>query len=204
MNLPLEISFRNVQKRKYLVDLIVEKSRKLDEFCDHISSCRVSIEKVQKHQHSGRRYRVRVDITVPPGHELAVDRNPSKGDFHVELSTEIREAFDAAFRQLKELNAKQHGEVKTHPHQESQAVVEQLFPDQGYGFLETLDGRRIYFHEHSVLHDDFGRLKRGASVWFTEELGEMGPQATTVRVVDTHGSRGAGPDTGVPPPTHGE
>jgi cold shock CspA family protein len=204
MNLPVEISFRNVQKRKYLVELIVEKSRKLEEFCDHISSCRVSVEKVQKHQHSGRRYRVRIDMTVPPGHELAVDRNPGKGDFHVELSSEIREAFDAAYRRLKELNAKQRGEVKTHPLQQSQAVVEQLFPEQGYGFLESLDGRRIYFHEHSVLHGDFGRLKRGASVWFTEELGEDGPQATTVRVVDTHGARGAGRDSGEAPTSAGE
>ena len=48
-------------------------------------------------------------------------------------------------------------------------------------FSKTLDGSEIYFHKHSVLHDAFDRLTIGSRVAFSEELGEKGEQASTVR-----------------------
>jgi cold shock CspA family protein len=61
-------------------------------------------------------------------------------------------------------------------------VVVRLFPQEGYGFLQAPDGREIYFHEKSVLKGAFGRLKVGDEVRYAEELGEEGPQASTVAV----------------------
>lgn len=59
-----------------------------------------------------------------------------------------------------------------------------------YGFLRTLDtGREIYFHRNSVSDRDFERLEVGTGVQFAEEEGEMGPQATTVQIVDKPGAR---------------
>lgn len=52
----------------------------------------------------------------------------------------------------------------------------------GYGFIETPDGRRIYFHKNSVLDADFDRLDVGELVRFREEAGEEGPQASSVHV----------------------
>jgi len=60
-----------------------------------------------------------------------------------------------------------------------------LFPKQDYGFLETPDGREIYFHRNSVLHPGFDRLEIGTEVRFVEELGQEGPQASTVAIVGT-------------------
>jgi cold shock CspA family protein len=65
--------------------------------------------------------------------------------------------------------------------------VTKLFPDEGFGFLKTPDGREIYFHENSVLDSGFGGLEIGTEVHFAEELGEKGPQASTVRLVSHHG-----------------
>ena len=48
----------------------------------------------------------------------------------------------------------------------------------------TGDGREIYFHRNSVLNGRFDRLERGAKVRFIEEMGEKGPQASTVVVKD--------------------
>ena len=63
------------------------------------------------------------------------------------------------------------------------ARVAKLFPTEDYGFLETRDGRELYFHKNSVLNHGFERLEIGAEVSFTEELGDKGPQASTVRPV---------------------
>jgi cold shock CspA family protein len=189
MNVPPTISFRDVPRTEALDALINHRCDKLTTICDYLQSCRVMVERTQRHQQRGRSYRVRIDMTVPPGHELAVKREPSRGDLHQSLESEIREAFDAAERQLKELKGKQEGHVKQHADQSTSAVVDRLFPAQDYGFLRTLDGRNIYFHRNSVLEDDFDRLSVGTGVTFTEVMGNEGPQASTVKIIDKPGSR---------------
>ena len=54
------------------------------------------------------------------------------------------------------------------------------------GFLETADGRAVYFDRSSVVDGGFGALDVGAPVRFTEEAGEKGPQATTVVPLHVH------------------
>ncbi|MFW5774698.1 MAG: HPF/RaiA family ribosome-associated protein [Chitinivibrionales bacterium] len=189
MVIPLEISYRGVEKIDSVDDLIREKAAKLERICDYITSCRVAVEKPQKYQRSGNPYRVRLDITVPPGHELAVVRPSGKGDMHSDLPAVIRAAFDAAERQLKELKGKQRHDVKTHPDQVMQAVVVDLYKQQDYGFIRTIDGRQVYFHKNAVTHGDFDRLEIGTGVRFNEVNGEKGPQASTIQIVDKPGAR---------------
>jgi cold shock CspA family protein len=62
------------------------------------------------------------------------------------------------------------------------ARVARLFPEDGYGFLETPEGTEVYFHRNSVLDAGFNRLKVGAEVAFVTEEGEKGLQASTVRI----------------------
>jgi cold shock CspA family protein len=65
-------------------------------------------------------------------------------------------------------------------------MVSKLFTEEGYGFLQdTSTGREVYFHRNSVTNDDFERLKVGSGVRFKETTGEMGPQATTVQLLDS-------------------
>ena len=88
-------------------------------------------------------------------------------------------------RQLEDYARRQRLAVKQHelpPH----AKVSKLFPQEGYGFIETADGRDVYFHRDSVLHDAFDRLHIGTEVSFAEETGAKGPQATTVHLVGKH------------------
>jgi cold shock CspA family protein len=131
-----------------------------------------------------------------------VSRDPSGGDLHEELTSVIRDAFEAARRQLQKVAEKQRGRVKTHPEQELMGLVVRLFREQGYGFLRALDGREIYFHRNAVLNDDFDRLEVGTGVRFDEGLGEAGPQASTVQIVDKPGGHvaGAGERVVEPPP----
>ena len=65
----------------------------------------------------------------------------------------------------------------------------QLDPLGEFGLLESSDGQEIYFHRNSVLDDAFPHLAVGTRVTFAEELGEKGPQASTVKVLGKHGLR---------------
>lgn len=189
MQVPLEVTYRDVPHTEAIEALVQEKVAKLERFCDHINSCHIAIEKVHDHPRSGSPYRVRIDLKVPPGHELVADQNPGQGTQYEPLEAVIRDAFEAAERQLKELNQRQQQHVKTHPMQETTGIVTKLLPEKDYGFLKTFEDQEVYFHRNSVLHDDFDRLAIGTGVHFFVEAGEQGPQASTVKVVDKPGAR---------------
>jgi len=181
------------------------KAAKLDRFYDKIMGCRVIVEAPHRHRHKGKRYHVRIDLTVPrgelvikrepklvaetpsrvqkePDRKLAETREPSKYAAHDDIYVAIRDAFDAARRRLQDYARRQRGVVKLHeglPH----GRVARLFRREGFGFLETVDGREIYFHRNSVLNSGFDRLEVGAEAHFVEEQGENGPQASTVAPV---------------------
>ena len=186
MKVPLEIVFKGIAHSEEMEALIRAEADKLERVCHYMIRCRVAVEKRQQHQEVGNPFRVRIDITVPPGHELVVKREPSKGDMHDPLDIVIKHAFQSAARQLQKLVELQRGDVKAHPDQQVTAVVHKLFPNEGYGFLRTVDTQdEVYFHRNSVLHDDFDRLTIGLGVRYAAEVGDKGLQATSVQIVDT-------------------
>lgn len=182
----LEVSFREVDKTPDLEELIRKKAAKLEKVSRDLVSCRVSVEQPQKNQRTGNPFRVRIDLGVP-GQEMVVVRESSKGDMHDSLHKVLNTAFNVALRQLKDRKERVQGEVKARAEDTPTALVFRVFREEGYGFLKTPEGRDIYFHRNSVLHDDFERLTLGTGVRFTEEMGEQGPQATTVQIVDKPG-----------------
>jgi len=184
MEVPLEITYRDVDKTDDIEALIRTKTVKLEKICDHIISCRVAVERPHEHQQTGSGFRVRINLRVPPGHDLVVRRESTGGHLHDKLPVILSGAFDAAFRQLKKLVEKQQGQVKFHPEQENEAFVSRLDVARGHGFIKTLEGRELYFHRNSVLNDDFDRLEIGTGVRFSEAEGEEGPKASTVRITD--------------------
>jgi cold shock CspA family protein len=188
MQVPLEISFRGIHKSDTLESLIREKADKLGRVCNHLMSCRVAVEKPQKHLHSGNPYRVRIDMTVSPGHELVAKHEPGKGNMHDPLDTVIRDTFNSATRQLQKIVQQQRREVKSHPTQDATAIVHKLFPDAGYGFVRTIESQEeIYFHRNSVLHGAFDQLRTGTGVHHQAEEGNEGLQATSIQIVDRQG-----------------
>ena len=187
MKVPLELAYRNVDKTDAIDTLVHEQVAKLEKVCNYISSCHIAVEKVHDRPSSGSPYRVRIDMTVPPGHELVAESNPGADIQYPPLDVVVRDAFQAARRQLKELTDRQRQHVKTHEAQETTAIVTKLFPEEGYGFIKALDGQEVYFHRNSVLHNDFDRIEVGTGVHFFLEQGEEGPQASTVKIVDKPG-----------------
>jgi len=187
MDVPIQITVHDVPDARLaqVEEKIRRRAEKLERFCDHIVSCRVAIDRPHRFETSGNPYRMRIEVSVPPGHDIVVRKEPGDFDLHTDILTIVNGAFEAAERQLKELVARQRGEVKTHD--EPLALVTRLFRDEGYGFLKTVDGRDIYFHHNAVVND-WDRLELGTQVRFEESMGDMGPQATTVQVVDKPGA----------------
>jgi len=126
---------------------------------------------------------VRIDITVPD-REIVISRDPGRHHAHEDPYVAIRDAFNAARRQLENYNQKRQQHVKYHTPPLVGRVIE-LHPEKDYGRIETTDGRLIYFHRNSVLDNDFEQLDIGSGVRFDQEAGDEGPQASTVRPLDT-------------------
>lgn len=187
MDIPVELRFYRVQKTDQVEKLINDRVDKLETFHSHIISCRIAVEHKQEHQTTGNPYRVRIEVRVPPGHDLVVDKRPQESPMHDPLERVITNAFKAMERQLKALSDRQN--LKTKHHEVPIAFVVRLFKEQGYGFIRTPEGREIYFQNAATLHNDWGRLEVGTEVRFEETMGEMGPQATTVQIVDKPGHR---------------
>src|ERR1700730_13684517 len=54
---------------------------------------------------------------------------------------------------------------------ENHGHVAKFVAGEGDGFIETADGREVYFHRNSVLDDAFEHLTVGSEVRFAEEMG---------------------------------
>ena len=210
IQMSLKITFKNIPPSAAIESHIREAAKKLESFWDKIIACRVLVEAPHRHHRKGKQYKVRIDLTMPGGTiaikraprlivdrplrsqkdpddlQLAENRELSKFAAHDDLKIAIRDAFDAARRKLQDYARRRRGSVKRHdglPH----ARIGKLFPESDFGFIETPDGREIYFHRNSVRDGDFEALKVGTEVHFAEEQGEKGPQASTVTPVKHHG-----------------
>ncbi|MCS7021723.1 MAG: HPF/RaiA family ribosome-associated protein [Gemmataceae bacterium] len=185
MQLPLQISFHNMEPDAEVEQMVRERASKLERFYERIMSCRVVIDIPHRHHKNGNMYQIRLDITVPGG-EIAVSREAPGHTPAKALPIAIKEAFEAAIRQLEDHVRKLRHDVKhleTQPH----AKVRVVFPEQDYGFLITPDGREIYFHKNALVNAELRDLQPGTEVAYVEQMGEKGPQASTVRVVGRHG-----------------
>ena len=180
MQIPVEITLRDIPHSDAVETRIREKIDKLDRFHERVMSCRVTVESPQQKKHQGKLYSVHIDLKVPGGGELVVNRMQDE-----DIYVAIRDAFNAAARQLEDHARRQRGDVKTHAVPHIGRVI-QMFPVQGYGFIETPDRRHVYFHRNSVAQPGFDRLEIGIEVEFVEEMGNEGPQARMVSLGKHH------------------
>jgi ribosome-associated translation inhibitor RaiA len=125
MQLPLQISFRHMERTPFLEATIREKAATLDHFAGRIMSCRVVVEPAGEHRLHGNQYEVRIDITLPGG-EVVATREPSEHKEYKEIGVAIRDAFDAAARRLEEYVRIQRGDVNFHAGQPQAVSYDRL------------------------------------------------------------------------------
>lgn len=184
MKLPLQVTFRHMEPSDALDADIREHAKHLDKYADNIMSCRVVVEAPHQHKHQGQLYQISINITLP-GHEINVTRGRDLHHAHEDPYVAVRDAFNAAQRQLQDQVRVRRGDVKLHETASHGRVVS-LSPEEHFGIIETPDGREIYFHRNSVLDSHFDELELGSEVRFHEEMGDKGPQASSVHVVGKH------------------
>ncbi len=109
METPLQITLQNVPRSDALDARIREDAAKLEHFHPRITSCRVVVEEMQKHQEQGRQFAVRIEVRAP-GHEDIV----STLQHHEDVYVALRDAFHAVRRQLEDRVREARGDVKRH------------------------------------------------------------------------------------------
>ncbi|PWU22450.1 MAG: 30S ribosomal protein S30 [Bdellovibrio sp.] len=184
MNFPLQIQFRDIEKSDFIFNDVWEHTEKLERFFDRITSCQVVVSAPHQRHHRGRIYHIQIRLHLP-GRDIVISTEPEKNHAHEDVYVAIRDAFDAARRQLEEGVDIGRRDVKAN-HTSTHAKVARIFGEEGYGFIRTPDQRELYFHENSVL-DGFAKLKVGDEVRFSEEMGEKGPQVTSMTKVGKNG-----------------
>ena len=136
MQIPLQITFRNMPRSNAIEENIREKAAKLESLFDGITSCRVIVEAPHRHHYKGKAYVVRIDMTVPGGElvinrapkrldaakatdpedletDLAESHEPSKHAAHEDVYVAIRDAFNAAGRKVRDYARRRRGKQKS-------------------------------------------------------------------------------------------
>lgn len=181
MQLPLQITYRNMDSSAAVEADIQGRVDKLEEINNEIISCKVVVEAPPKSQQQGGLFKVSIDLSCPEG-KVVVNKEPSgKNKAHEDCYVALRDAFRAAERQLEKYSERRRGEVKTHV-ETPFGKISYLAPMEDYGMITTPDSREIYFHRNSVHNADFDSLDIGTQVTFNEEEGDKGTQANVVKI----------------------
>jgi cold shock CspA family protein len=101
---------------------------------------------------------------------------------HAETPLALREAIQTFQREVKRLRSRRRDRRSERPAEPgTRGVVDQVFVEEGYGFVLTDAGDRVYFHRNAISGGlDFADLAEGESVTLDFEAGEKGLQATFV------------------------
>ena len=128
-----------------------------------------------------------VRLALPDGREINIGRAPKQDERYADLTFAVDNAFRRARRRLQDQARLMRGQTKQHENQPIGTVV-RIDASGEFGFLEGADGQEIYFGRNSIL-GDASKIELGTRVSYVEEMGEKGPQASTIKILGKHGLR---------------
>jgi len=188
MQVPLEISFHNIESSNRAEQEIRARVADLERLYDRLVSCRIRIDQRAKDETGTIPPVVHIELGIPGRDDVVVSHEPDhllRKYQHPDLHKAINEAFRIAERRLLDLKEQREGRTKSPAHDsENQSLgqIAEVTPEQDFGYLLTKEGGLLYFHRNSVLCGDFDHLSRGDEVHYNEDVGDTGPIATKVRV----------------------
>ena len=188
METPIQIEFQGMEPLEHVRSAIAKHVADLENRFGRVTAGRIVLKSPGAHHRSGGHYEINIHLALPNGREVNVDRTTTADERQADISFVVNDAFKRARRRLQDHVRRMQGHVKTHQERPI-GTVTKLDPERGCGFLATKDGREIYFHQNSVLDGKFRQLAPGTRVLFSEEMGDKGPQASTVNLLGKHALR---------------
>jgi cold shock CspA family protein/ribosome-associated translation inhibitor RaiA len=185
MQTPIKIDFQGMDAKPEIRAAIAKHVAQLEDRFGRLTAGRVVVKAPSGHHRTGGLYEINVHLALPEGREVNIGRTRQNDERHADLNFALNDAFKRARRQLQDQARKLQGQVKQHEGPPI-GTVKEIDPLGEFGFIEASDGREIYFHRNSVLNGGFADLSVGARVTFAEEMGDKGPQASTVRPMGKH------------------
>ncbi len=185
MQTPAEIDFQGMDPSAAVRTAIENHISQLEERFGRITAGRAVVKAPGGRHRTGGLYEIAVHLSLPDGREVNVDRVRQNDERFADLNYALNDAFKRARRQLQDNVRELQGQVKLTSASPVGTVAE-LDPLGEFGFIKTDDDREIYFHRNSVLGDGYAQLSVGARVAFAEEMGDKGPQASTVKPLNKH------------------
>lgn len=185
MQTPIQIDFQGMEAKPDIRAAIEKRVAELEQRYGRVTACRVVLKHPSGHHRTGGLYEVHVHVALPNGRELNVGRTPAADERNADVWFALNDAFKHARRRLQDHVRRLQGQVKQHANQPI-ATVKTIDPSGEFGFLEAADGHDVYFHRNSVVDGGFDRLAVGTRVTFAEEMGDKGPQASTVKLLGKH------------------
>jgi len=113
VTIPVQITFRHMESSAAVETRVRELADHLGVFSDRIQTCRVVIDSPHRHRHQGKVFNVTVQLMLP-GDDVVVDMERPQRDGHDDVYVVLRDAFDAAKRQLQQRMASLRGDEKRH------------------------------------------------------------------------------------------
>lgn len=111
MTIPVQITFRHMESSTAVETRVRELADHLGVFSDRILGCRVVVDSPHRHHHQGKVFAVKLQLSVP-GEDVVVDMERPDRDGHEDVYVVLRDAFDAARRQLQQRMSTLRGEPK--------------------------------------------------------------------------------------------
>ena len=106
MQTPLQVSFEGIGHSDAIEARVRDEADKLEQFYDRITSMRVVVARPQHRHTKGDTYQIRIHLTVPGAADIAISREPAVDGAHQDVYVTIRDAFNAARRQLQDIPRK--------------------------------------------------------------------------------------------------
>ena len=103
-----QVFFHNIEQTDALSEAVQKRIAKLERYCDSIITGRVVLDSPHNNHHKGKVYSVGLEIHTP-SKEVRVNQEQHDNHAHEDLYVAIRDAFNAAERQLKELDKGHRG-----------------------------------------------------------------------------------------------
>jgi ribosome-associated translation inhibitor RaiA len=191
MQVPLEISYHNIDKSQAADEAIRAHVADLEEIYDRITSCRVRVDQRADNSNHTIPPVVRIELGIPGHKNVVVAHEPEhlQRKFQTpDLNNAIHEAFRIAeeqLQQLKEIRKTNSRIAEASGDLRFLGQVAEIYPLEDYGYLLNKNGALLYFHRNSILSGDFDYLVRGSEAYYVEEDGDTGPLAKKVWVKES-------------------